>query len=193
MLLTLNNIIAFILAILLLVIIKDNIVYFKNYKKVDISKEPLPIKDVPAKPNVDCESVWDTLTGGEQIQCITDKYFTLFPKDDTSSGTSSGSTRTDDEKKFIESLPKDSESCTDNYSECSSWAANGECNINPEYMLYNCAKSCKACSYTPEDKIKLVEIYNKTMPSKCIYRGKPYPGEFQYLNKFYDYDVGVRG
>ncbi|XP_052103421.1 uncharacterized protein LOC127736896 [Mytilus californianus] len=35
--------------------------------------------------------------------------------------------------------------CTDNKQECSMWALQDECRLNPEYMLYNCKKSCNAC------------------------------------------------
>ncbi|CAC5415195.1 unnamed protein product [Mytilus coruscus] len=35
--------------------------------------------------------------------------------------------------------------CTDNRQECSMWAWQDECRLNPEYMLYNCKKSCNAC------------------------------------------------
>jgi len=36
--------------------------------------------------------------------------------------------------------------CTDNNQYCEDWAANGECQTNPNYMLTNCRKSCGVCS-----------------------------------------------
>lgn len=35
--------------------------------------------------------------------------------------------------------------CEDEDSECRSWADRGECRQNPQYMLYNCRKSCETC------------------------------------------------
>ena len=31
----------------------------------------------------------------------------------------------------------------DEVDECSGWAANGECSLNPKYMLENCKASCE--------------------------------------------------
>jgi len=39
-----------------------------------------------------------------------------------------------------------SEPCTDDNQYCESWAANGECEANPGYMLVSCRKSCGVCS-----------------------------------------------
>ena len=36
--------------------------------------------------------------------------------------------------------------CRDYDDSCSSWATTGECEINPNYMLHMCKKSCKKCS-----------------------------------------------
>ena len=35
--------------------------------------------------------------------------------------------------------------CNDQSKECSFWAEIGECDVNPNYMLSSCAKSCKQC------------------------------------------------
>lgn len=35
--------------------------------------------------------------------------------------------------------------CNDNNPECAQWAAMGECQNNPAFMLSNCPKSCHAC------------------------------------------------
>lgn len=86
---------------------------------------------------------------------------------------------------FINNLPKSNTGCLDNYSKCETWANNGECEINPEYMLYFCPKSCKACKYTPADKFKLVEIYNRKMPNHCVYHGEPYPSNFRDMSHLY--------
>jgi len=39
--------------------------------------------------------------------------------------------------------------CTDSNSFCPDWAAAGECEANPAYMLANCRKSCGVCSGGP--------------------------------------------
>ena len=36
--------------------------------------------------------------------------------------------------------------CEDHNWLCSVWAAEGECNNNPAYMLESCAKSCENCA-----------------------------------------------
>merc|ERR1719435_484055 len=35
--------------------------------------------------------------------------------------------------------------CEDQHEYCASWAKSGECEINPDYMLVKCSKSCKTC------------------------------------------------
>ena len=35
--------------------------------------------------------------------------------------------------------------CVDNHDDCEQWASTGECKVNPNYMLYNCMKSCLTC------------------------------------------------
>jgi len=42
--------------------------------------------------------------------------------------------------------PPTPSSCADNNQYCSDWAANGECETNPGYMLTNCRASCGVCS-----------------------------------------------
>ncbi|XP_035673742.1 uncharacterized protein LOC118414081 [Branchiostoma floridae] len=37
-------------------------------------------------------------------------------------------------------------SCSDTNGNCAGWAAAGECNANPGYMLSECAQSCGLCS-----------------------------------------------
>ena len=36
--------------------------------------------------------------------------------------------------------------CADEDLRCSSWAATGECTLNPNYMMAHCRQSCKACT-----------------------------------------------
>ncbi len=38
------------------------------------------------------------------------------------------------------------ESCTETSNDCCGWAATGECDNNPGFMLANCQKSCNLCS-----------------------------------------------
>ena len=35
--------------------------------------------------------------------------------------------------------------CTDENQRCAEWAKQGECKANPDYMLVQCAKSCRVC------------------------------------------------
>ncbi len=36
--------------------------------------------------------------------------------------------------------------CVDKSDECPLWAEDGDCNLNPQYMMQNCAKTCMVCS-----------------------------------------------
>jgi hypothetical protein len=51
--------------------------------------------------------------------------------------------------------------CIDNNQWCSDWASKGECKNNPDYMLYNCAKSCNSC-----DKLQTVQTPQPIMSDK---------------------------
>ena len=44
--------------------------------------------------------------------------------------------------------------CKDDNDECSSWASQGECDANPNYMLKSCRKSCFVCG-TIQDENEL--------------------------------------
>merc|ERR1719422_2709389 len=44
------------------------------------------------------------------------------------------------------SPPAPAPSCADGNFNCATWAANGECEANPAYMLANCRQSCGVCS-----------------------------------------------
>ena len=50
--------------------------------------------------------------------------------------------------------------CVDKNTNCSGWAANGECTKNPNYMIPNCCKSCKNNDKCPNDS-------QKTEPGAC--------------------------
>lgn len=48
--------------------------------------------------------------------------------------------------------------CEDLHPNCRFWANNGECEINPTYMLYQCPKTCRSCTLTaPEPWMKDIE------------------------------------
>jgi len=123
------------------------------------------------------------LTDGEKIQYILDNYF--LGEEDVDQNAPSAQTKQDDN--YISTLPTDDQTCTDNFDGCAAWAANNECIINPEYMLYNCAKSCKACALKPQDKYNLVRIYNSRDPPNCAYHGQgrihSYPDPEKYIRK----------
>lgn len=42
-------------------------------------------------------------------------------------------------------------SCNDLNSQCEFWSGLGECDKNPRYMLYQCAKSCNVCLKSKDD------------------------------------------
>jgi hypothetical protein len=88
------------------------------------------------------------------------------------------------ENDYISKLPR-STKCNDNYKGCPAWAANNECVINPEYMLYNCAKSCQACALNDQEKYNITYIYNKRPVTKCVRHGEDYPSMIKYLNKLF--------
>lgn len=39
--------------------------------------------------------------------------------------------------------------CEDNYPNCVTWAAAGECSANPRFMVTECSRSCNSCGSTP--------------------------------------------
>jgi hypothetical protein len=86
------------------------------------------------------------------------------------------------ENAYINSLPA-SANCPDKFDDCPKWANGGECTINPEYMLYNCAKSCQACALSDQEKENLTKIYNSRDPPVPVYHGEGYPGPLEYMYK----------
>jgi hypothetical protein len=123
------------------------------------------------------------MTEGEKVQFIIDTFFSQQDDDGQAAETRSK------EDAYINSLPTSDQGCTDDYDDCAIWAANGECTINPEYMLYACPKSCKACALTPQQKHNVTVIYNQHEPARCVSHGENYPGNFPYINRMYDYNV----
>jgi hypothetical protein len=51
-------------------------------------------------------------------------------------------------------------SCVDSNGSCPAWAAAGECNRNPGYMIPNCKKSCNQCNPSPP-KPTCVDLNNE--------------------------------
>merc|ERR1711948_146271 len=58
--------------------------------------------------------------------------------------------------------------CSDENANCLAWARRKQCDINPEYMLLNCKKSCNVCVDTgsqdsePKDVVTIKALVNKT-------------------------------
>ena len=107
---------------------------------------------------------WDEMPDEEKAAYVADFYIDKTeepPLDET----------------YIDKLPRDSE-CENKFAECELWAANGECMINPEYMFYNCQKSCETCALTADEKYNVVEIVNSKSPDGCVYHGESYPDPF---------------
>jgi hypothetical protein len=124
------------------------------------------------------------LSDGEKIQYIIDTYFTGGEEQVNISKIE----KRKKEDEYIKSLPQDDTTCPDKYDGCSEWAANNECIINPEFMLYACPKSCKACALNEQQKYNLVRIYNTRDPPHCLYHGKgedhKYPDPDHYRRQF---------
>jgi hypothetical protein len=122
---------------------------------------------------------FQSMTQAEKLQYIIDNY---FPKKKTADES-----KVDKKRVEISEITRSDEGCEDNYPECADWAAGGECKINPEYMLYNCPKSCHVCKSSIADKAKLIKAYNSLPLDQCVYHGENYPGEGYFLHTFYDY------
>lgn len=133
--------------------------------------------------NQPTQKAFGDMMEGEKVQFIIDTYFTSH-SDDEEVAQSQGK-----EDAYINSLPVSDQGCTDDYDDCQKWADNGECTINPEYMLYACPKACKACALTPQQKHDVTVIYNQREPARCVNHGENYPGNFPYINRMYDYNV----
>ena len=50
--------------------------------------------------------------------------------------------------------------CPDLNDRCQEWAGNGECILNPTWMLFNCKQSCEVCTAIGEPQKEKREIMN---------------------------------
>ena len=50
---------------------------------------------------------------------------------------------------YFDQVYFDGYSCADLNADCPGWAATGQCDINPAYLLPNCAVSCNSCTTPP--------------------------------------------
>jgi hypothetical protein len=130
-------------------------------------------------PIVGQADLWTSLSPDEKMDYLVQRYFEY----DTGSADD---TKTTEENKYISSLPQ-SDSCSDDYDDCPAWASAGECDINPEFMLYHCQSSCKSCALTLQQKQNVTAILNTRQPPSCVYHGAEYPGPTPYNQKVLTY------
>eukprot|EP01038_Epipyxis_sp_PR26KG_P013148 gene13148-17616_t len=72
--------------------------------------------------------------------------------------------------------PRDAiKDCIDRYDVCAQYAAQGECEINPGWMIISCAKSCNACEIR-DPKIRCARTA-LNMSTEPIYR----PGDMERM------------
>lgn len=114
-----------------------------------------------------------------------DRYEPLSKQLNLGKGKQADNLKKKAENAFIASLPL-STACNDNYTDCPKWAADGECTINPEYMLYNCAKSCQSCALNEQQKYEVVKIYNTRDPSHCVFHGEDYPSTTRFMYQLHN-------
>jgi hypothetical protein len=143
------------------------------------TKTPPPVPP-PPKAVADTRSFYE-LTDGEKITFIVDTYFKS--KEEQAAEATAAGADTVAQDKYINNLPQSDQGCDDQFDDCSKWAANNECIINPEFMLYSCSKSCQACSLSEQDKYNLVQIYNSRSPPNCAYRKGSYPDRQRFLRE----------
>lgn len=81
--------------------------------------------------------------------------------------------------------------CKDDNVQCSFWASEGECKINPNYMLQNCAKSCKECEafLDPEDH-DVLDMLNKRSDLN-VEQERSYGRNKMEMKKTYDYSSRI--
>jgi hypothetical protein len=138
---------------------------------------------IPGTPVVGTAASWDKLSDTDKINYLVGRYFEY---DSTETKNKELQTAQD---QYIASLPQDG-NCNDNYNGCAEWAASGECDINPEFMLYNCSSSCKSCKLTSQQKQNVTAIFNSRAPPSCVYHGEAYPGPDQFMEKVFDIWTG---
>ena len=107
-------------------------------------------------PLVGTAKTWREMSPDEKIDYLVTRYLDYDIKDSTNP-------KIIEQNKYIASLPQNGD-CADDYDKCPAWAVNGECDINPEYMLYNCKKSCKSCALTPQQLENVTAIMNDRNP-----------------------------
>jgi len=142
-------------------------------------------QDYPLYTGLPIDRTWTkpyfAMTDGEKVQYIIDTFYSI------QSESAAAEIQRKKEDKYITSLPL-ADDCADDFNKCAEWAKNGECTINPEWMLYNCKKSCKTCKLNPQELYNVTRIYNSRPPAASVFHGAEYPGNFPFLNYLYDYD-----
>ena len=122
---------------------------------------------------------FDRMTEAEKINTMIKIYFEA-PEEAGKKATNI------EENSYINELSRDS-NCKDNYIECPKWASNGECVINPEFMVYNCKSSCESCSLTPQQLYNITTIYNARESPGCAFHGYSYPDPLMFKMDVLDY------
>lgn len=145
----------------------------------EIPPQPAPVAVAEPFPLVGTARTWQEMSPDEKIDYLVTRYL-------NNDHLAEANPKILQQNQFIASLPQDG-NCKDDYDGCKSWAANGECDINPEYMLYNCKSSCKSCALTPQQTEKVTAILNSRSPPGCSYHGAPYPGPFNYYYNMLEY------
>lgn len=166
-------IIMFILAAVVTILVVAIVYYYYFPYRRQVEVVPVP-EFIPAKAT---QKPFATMDTREKIDWIFNTYF--GGPDEVEEAR-----KRQEEDAYIDSLPR-SIDCEDSFDECPKWANNGECEINPEFMLYACPKSCAACSLREQDRFNLVVIYNSRPVPHAVYHGAPYPSTFPYLRKLY--------
>ena len=158
------------------------ILFIYTVKPIQIvSDVPLTPKNPknPKNPLVGTAKTWRDLSPNDKLDYLVTKYFNY----DVGSGPDPKVTK---ENNYIASLPQDAK-CQNDFTDCGQWAANGECDINPEYMLYNCKSSCKSCALSEQEKHNVSSILNSRSPPGCVFHGFDYPGSLPIYYKILNY------
>ncbi len=125
----------------------------------------------------DAEIDFNKMSDGEKLEYVIRVYFSSIADNPVDEQTIK-------ENNYLKALPQDT-SCADTFSSCDMWARNGECTVNPEFMAYNCKKSCKTCKLTPEQLYYYTIIHNSRDSDTCVYRGTNYPDiTAEYIRKY---------